>query len=62
MRLWVRSLTFLSRYGVAVSLDPMLLWLWAALIGPLSWEPLYAAGVALEKAKRLTHTKGQMGA
>ena len=45
--------------------DPMLLWLWhrpvaTAPIGPLaweppyaaeSWEPPYAAGVALEKAK-----------
>ena len=38
-------------------LDPALLWLWCrpvatALIGPLAWEPPYAMGVALEKAKR----------
>ena len=38
-------------------LDPMLLWLWCtlvatALIGPLAWEPPYAMGVDLEKAKR----------
>ena len=37
--------------------DPALLWLWCrqvatALIGPLAWEPSYASGVALEKAKR----------
>ena len=37
--------------------DPELLWLWcrpAAVtpIGPLAWEPPYAMGVALEKAKR----------
>ena len=37
--------------------DPVLLWLWRRLvaitpIGPLAWEPPYAAGVALEKAKR----------
>ena len=37
--------------------DPTLLWLWcrpaaAALIGPLAWEPPYAMGAALEKAKR----------
>ena len=37
--------------------DPALLWLWhrpvaAALIGPLGWEPPYAMGTALEKAKR----------
>ena len=37
--------------------DPALLWLWrrpgaTALIGPPAWEPPYAAGVALEKAKR----------
>ena len=37
--------------------DPALLWLWRRLvatapIGPLAWEPPYAAGAALEKAKR----------
>ena len=37
--------------------DPALLCLWrrpvaAGLIGPLAWEPPYAKGVALEKAKR----------
>ena len=35
--------------------DPALLWLWhwpAAPIGPLAWEPAYAMGAALEKAKR----------
>ena len=37
--------------------DPALLWLWSgpvatALVRPLAWEPLYATGVALEKAKR----------
>ena len=36
--------------------DPVLLWLWrrpvaAAPIGPLAWEPPYAMGAALEKAK-----------
>ena len=42
---------------------PALLWLWRRLaavapIGPLAWEPLYAAGAALEKkSKRHTHTK-----
>ena len=40
--------------GCRLGLDPMLLWLWrgleaTALIGPLAWEPPYAAGVALEK-------------
>ena len=38
-------------------LDLILLWLWhrpvaTAPIRPLAWEPLYAAGAALEKAKR----------
>ena len=42
--------------------DLALLWLWwrpaaTAPIQPLAWEPLYAAGAALEKAKRHTHTK-----
>ena len=37
--------------------DPALLWLWhrlaaAAPIGPLAWEPSYAAGVAQEMAER----------
>ena len=37
--------------------DPILLWLWCrpaatALIIPLAWEPPYAVGAALEKAKR----------
>ena len=37
--------------------DPTMLWLWrrpaaAAPIGPLAWEPPYAMGIALEKAKR----------
>ena len=35
-------------------LDPMLPWLWrrpeaTAQIGPLTWEPPYAVGVALKK-------------
>ena len=38
-------------------LDPVLLWLWCrpvvtAPIGPLAWEPPYAAGAAQETAKR----------
>uniref|UniRef100_A0A8C3WQF4 Glycine cleavage system H protein n=1 Tax=Catagonus wagneri TaxID=51154 RepID=A0A8C3WQF4_9CETA len=37
--------------------DPALLWLWrrpaaAAPVRPLAWEPPYAAGEALDKAKR----------
>ena len=43
--------------GYRLSWDPSLLWLWrrpvaTAPIGPLAWEPPYAAGAALEKAKR----------
>ena len=57
-------------YGIAVScgvgcrhcLDPALLWLWrrpvaTALIRPLAWESPYAAGAALEKAKRQKNKK-----
>ena len=38
-------------------LDPPLLWLWrrpvaTAPIGPLAWEPPYAAGAALEKTEK----------
>ena len=41
--------------------EPALLWLWRrpvaiALIQPLAWEPPYATGAALEKAKRQTKT------
>ena len=67
MRLHVRSLTLLGglRISVAVSCgiglrqgsDPLLLWLWRRLVATapirlLAWEPPYAAGAALEKAKR----------
>ena len=43
--------------GLRRGSDPELLWLWrrlvaTALIGPLAWEPPYAAGAALEMAKR----------
>ena len=42
--------------------DPALLWLWhrpvaTALIGPLAWEPPYAAGAAQEIATTTTKTK-----
>ena len=44
--------------GCRFSSDPVLLWLWlycrlaaTAPIRPLSWEPPYAAGVALKKTK-----------
>ena len=66
MKMQVRSLASLSglRSSIAVScgvgrrcsLDPELLWLWCrpaatAPIGPLAWEPLYAA-LALVALKR----------
>ena len=46
--------------GDRLGLDPVLLWLWrrpAAIapirsLGSLAWEPPYAIGVALEKAKK----------
>ena len=48
--------------GHRLDSDPLLLWLWcksaaAAPIGPLAWEPPYAVGVALEKAKRQKNKK-----
>jgi len=55
----VRSLASLSglRIRCCHSSGPALLWLWrrpvaTALIGPLAWEPPYAAGAALEKKKK----------
>jgi len=43
--------------GCRCGLDPALLWLWRRLaatapIRPLDWERAYAAGAALEMAKR----------
>ena len=43
--------------GRKLGWDPVLLWLWCrpvatAPIRPLAWEPLCAAGVALEKTKK----------
>ena len=43
--------------GCRRGLDPVLLWPWHRLVAtapirPLAWEPPYAAGVALEMAKR----------
>ena len=45
--------------------DPALVWLWhrpaaAALIRPLAWEPPYAVGVALKKAKKKEKRKIQV--
>ena len=42
--------------------DLALLWLWCrpavtAPIGPLAWEPPYAAGAVLEKTKKLKKNK-----
>ena len=61
---------WVKRSGVAVSCgvgcrcgsDPALLWLWrrpvaTAPIGPLAWEPPYAAGAAQEIAKRPKNKK-----
>jgi len=55
---WVKDLVLAVSCGVGRrhSSDLALLWLWrrpgaTALIRPLAWEPPYATGVALEKAK-----------
>ena len=47
-------------------MDPGLLWPWCrpvatAPIGPLAWEPPYAAGAALEMAKRQKKKSSQLG-
>ena len=51
-----------SGIGCGRGSDPALLWLWrrpgaTAPIQPLAWEPPYAAGMALEKAKRQKNKK-----
>ena len=48
--------------GCRHSSDPALLWLWlaaVALIGPLTWESPYAAGVALKKQTNKKKTRGK---
>ena len=72
MRLWVRFLALLSGLGIWHSCgcsvgrrcgsDAGLLWLWCRLaatapIRPLAWEPPYATGAALEKAKKTEKKK-----
>ena len=72
MRLQVQSLASLSGLGSGIvticgvgrkhSSDPSLLWLWcrtaaAALIGPLAWEPPYAADAALKRKNKKTTKK-----
>ena len=52
--------------GCRRGLDPTWLWFWrrpaaTALIGPLAWEPPYAAGVAQEMAKRQRKKKKEKG-
>ena len=56
---WVKGSSVAVSCGVGYrrGLDPPLLWLWCRLvatapIGPLAWEPPYAAGAAQEMAKR----------
>ena len=54
--LWCRS---------QMQLGLALLWLWHRLaavapIGPLTWEPPYAAGVALEKTKKKKRKKSSI--
>jgi len=56
---WVKGSGVAMSCGVGRrrGLDPALLWLWCrpaatAPVRPLAWEPPYAAGAALEKAKR----------
>ena len=56
---WVKDPSIAVSCGVGQrhGSDPELLWLWhrpaaMAPIQPLAWEPPYAAGAALEKAKR----------
>ena len=56
---WVKDPVLPMSCGVGrrLGLHPELLWLWCRLVAtapirPLAWEPPYATGVALEKAKR----------
>ena len=57
---WVKELALPMSCGVGRRCGsyPALLWLWrrpsaVALIGPLAWEPPYAAGAKKQKTKKL---------
>ena len=52
--------------GRRLGSDPGLLWLWRRLVAiarirPLAWEPPYAAGSALEKAKKHKQKQNKKG-
>ena len=54
---WVKGPLSSQSVGHRCSLDPEFLWLWCrpaavALNQPLTWELLYAAGVAIKKRKK----------
>ena len=60
---WVKDPSVAVSCGVGCrrGSDPALLWLWCrpvatAPIQPLAWEPPYAVGTALEKAKNKKQT------
>ena len=53
---WESGIAMSCGVGHTHGSDPTMLWLWhkpaaTAPIRPLAWEPPYAAGAALEKAK-----------
>ena len=59
---WGSGLAVSCGVGRRRDWDTALLWLWCrpvatAPIRPLAWEPPYAAGVALEKAKKKKEKK-----
>ena len=59
---WGSGVAMSHSVGCRLGSDPALLWLWRgpagiAPIQPLAWEPPYATGAALEKAKRQNKTK-----
>ena len=52
--------------GRRLSSNLVLLWLWCrlaavALIGPIAWEPPYAAGAALKRKKKTINYNYKMG-
>ena len=59
---WGSGVALSCVVGYRCGSDPTLLWLWcrpaaAAPIGPLAWEPPYAAGAALKRQKDKNKTK-----
>ena len=61
---WVKDgVAMICGVGLRCGLDPAMLWLWLAAVGPISplaWEPPYAMSVALRSKNKQTERTNTM--